>query len=72
MRPENVHLAPEDGASSHVLAVSFLGSVARAQVALPNGGLAVAQMAASDITGLAPGAAVRVSVKPAPVFAVAD
>jgi len=72
VRPENVRLTPEDGAPAHVLAVSFLGSLARAQVALADGGLVVAQMAAADSTGLAPGAAVRVSVNPAPVFAVAD
>ena len=54
------------------LAVSFLGSMCRIQVALPSGELAVAQMAASEFAGLPPGTAVRVAFLPAPVFAVAD
>jgi putative spermidine/putrescine transport system ATP-binding protein len=54
-----------------VVAVSFLGSVSRAQVRLPDGTLVLAQMAASDAAGLHPGAAIRVSVRPSPVFAVA-
>ena len=39
---------------------------------LPDETIVVAQMAASDSTQLIPGAAVRVSVVPAPVFAVAE
>jgi putative spermidine/putrescine transport system ATP-binding protein len=76
VRPESVRLTPEDGVASalgaHVLAVSFLGSVCRAQVQLANGDLIVAQMAAAETAGLAPGSAVRVGVLPAPIFAVAD
>jgi len=71
VRPEAVKLTPEEGAAAHVLAVSFLGSVCRVQVQLPGGELIGGQMAAADVTGLIPGAAVRVSVLPAPVFAVA-
>jgi putative spermidine/putrescine transport system ATP-binding protein len=76
VRPESVRLTPEDAVASalgaHVLAVSFLGSVCRAQVQLANGDLIVAQMAAAETAGLAPGSAVRVGVLPAPIFAVAD
>ena len=54
----------------HVLAVSFLGSLCRVQVQLPDGTLVVAQMAATDVAELAPGTAVRVTVVPSPVFAV--
>ena len=71
VRPEAVELVAEAGSQAHVAAVSFLGSVSRVQVSLPDGVLVVAQMAASDATGIVPGAAVRVSVRPAPVFAVA-
>jgi len=71
VRPEAVKLMPEDGAAARVLAVSFLGSLGRVQVQLPDGGLVVAQVPATDVTGLAPGTAVRVTVVPAPVFAVA-
>ncbi|HEX9044075.1 MAG TPA: ABC transporter ATP-binding protein [Candidatus Limnocylindrales bacterium] len=72
VRPEALRLVPAEGAPAHVLAVSFLGSVCRAQVALPSGELAVAQMSAADASGLAPGTAVRVDVSPVPVFASAD
>ena len=71
VRPEAVKLAPEDGAEAHVLAVSFLGSLGRVQVGLPDGDLLVAQVPATDVVLLAPGTAVRVTVVPAPVFATA-
>ena len=54
----------------HVLAVSFLGSLGRVQVQLPDGTLVVAQVPATDVLELSPGTAVRVTVVPAPVFAV--
>jgi putative spermidine/putrescine transport system ATP-binding protein len=72
VRPENVRLAPAEDARARVLAVSFLGSLCRAQVALADETLVVAQMAAAESSGLYPGATVTVGVVPAPVFAVAD
>jgi len=72
VRPENVRLAAADDGTGRVLAVSFLGSLCRAQVVLPDETIVVAQMAASDSTELMPGSAVRVTVVPAPVFAVAE
>jgi putative spermidine/putrescine transport system ATP-binding protein len=72
VRPESVRLEPEDGAAASVLAVSFLGSLCRAQVRLASDELIVAQMAAAESSGLSPGTAVRVSVLPTPIFAVAD
>ena len=71
VRPEAVKLIPEDGAAARVLAVSFLGSLGRVQVQLPDGDLVVAQVPATDVSGFAPGTSVRVSVVPAPIFAVA-
>jgi len=71
VRPEAVRLIAADGADAHVLAVSFLGSLGRVQVQLPDGDLVVAQVPATDVAGLGPGTAVRVTVVPAPVFAVA-
>jgi putative spermidine/putrescine transport system ATP-binding protein len=71
VRPESVKLAPEDGAAARVLAVSFLGSLGRVQVQLPDGDLVVAQVEAADVSGFTAGTAVRVSVLPAPIFAVA-
>jgi putative spermidine/putrescine transport system ATP-binding protein len=70
VRPEAVKLAPNDDGAAHVLAVSFLGSLGRVQVQLPDDTLVVAQVPASDVIGLAPGTSVTVSVVPAPVFAV--
>jgi putative spermidine/putrescine transport system ATP-binding protein len=70
IRPESIQLTPEPGATAHVLAVSFLGSMCRIQVRLASGELIVAQMAAADVAGLAPGTAVLVGVRPSPVFAV--
>jgi putative spermidine/putrescine transport system ATP-binding protein len=53
-----------------VLAVSFLGSLGRVQVQLPDGTLVIAQVPASDVIGLAPGTSVTVTLVPASVFAV--
>ena len=72
VRPEAVRLEPEPGATAHVLDVSFLGSVCRAQVGLATGELVVAQVSAAEVALLTPGTAVRVSVAPVPVFAAAD
>ena len=72
VRPESVRLTPEADGAARVIAVSFLGSVCRAQVRLPHDEIIVAQMAAAEVAGLAPGTAVRVSILPAPIFAVAD
>ena len=72
VRPENVRLVAADDGTARVVAVSFLGSLCRAQVTLPDGTLVVAQMSASDAKGLFPGATVTVGVVPAPVFAVAE
>ena len=72
VRPENVRIHPSDDGSARVAAVSFLGSMCRAQVTLRDETLVVAQMSAADARGLVPGATVTVGVQPAPVFAVAD
>lgn len=70
VRPENVRVSLAEDGTGRVLAVSFLGSLCRAQVALPDETIVVAQMAASESGGLIPGAAVNVTVAPAPVFVV--
>jgi len=72
VRPENVRLTQAKDGTGRVLAVSFLGSLCRAQVAMRDETIVVAQMAASDSVGLFPGAVVRVGVVPAPVFATTD
>ena len=72
VRPENVRLTADDDGIGRVAAVSFLGSLCRAQVTLPDETLVVAQMSAAESRGLVPGGAVSVTVAPLPVFAVAD
>jgi putative spermidine/putrescine transport system ATP-binding protein len=72
VRPESIRLTPDDNAAAHVVAVSFLGSLCRAQVMLPSEELIVAQMAASEASVLTPGTAVRVEIRPAPVFTVPE
>lgn len=72
VRPEAVRLEPEPGAPAHVLDISFLGSVCRAQIGLATGELVVAQVSAAEVAALTPGTAVRVSVAPVPVFAVSE
>ena len=72
VRPENVRVTAAADGTGRVAAVSFLGSLCRAQVTLPDETLIVAQMSAAESSGLDAGAAVSVSVVPAPVFAVAD
>jgi putative spermidine/putrescine transport system ATP-binding protein len=69
VRPESVGLRPEAGAPNHVVAISFLGSLCRVQVALPNGELVVAQTSAAEGTALSPGTAVQVQISPSAVFA---
>jgi putative spermidine/putrescine transport system ATP-binding protein len=72
VRPENIRVASTPDGSARVAAVSFLGSLCRAQVTLPDETLVVAQMSAAEAGDLQPGTAVRVTVVPSPVFAVAD
>ena len=72
VRPENIRVVATQDGSARVVAVSFLGSLCRAQVTLPDETLVVAQMSASEAGDLQPGTSVRVSVLPSPVFAVAD
>jgi putative spermidine/putrescine transport system ATP-binding protein len=69
VRPESVGLTPEAEAPNHVVAISFLGSLCRVQVALPNGELVVAQTSAAQGTALSPGTAVQVHISPSAVFA---
>lgn len=72
VRPEHVRLAADPQGAGRVLAVSFLGSLCRAQVALPDETIVVAQLSAAEASGLYPGVAVEVSVVPEPVFTVAS
>ena len=69
VRPESVQVTPDPDGGAFVLAASFLGSLCRVQVQLAGGDILLAQVSAAEVTALPPGAAVRVGVAPAPVFA---
>jgi putative spermidine/putrescine transport system ATP-binding protein len=71
VRPEAVRLEATPDAEAHVLAVSFLGSVSRVQVALRSGELVGVQTDAEEAAGLSPGTTVRLTFRPIPVFAIA-
>jgi putative spermidine/putrescine transport system ATP-binding protein len=72
VRPEAIRIVADETADAHVVAISFLGSVCRAQVALPDDTIIFGQLSAAEAEGLAQGTGVRVTVVPSPVFAVAD
>jgi putative spermidine/putrescine transport system ATP-binding protein len=71
VRPEAIRIVPNDAGEARVLAVSFLGSVCRAQVALPDETIVVGQLSAAEAESLAQGTPVQVTIVPSPVFAVA-
>jgi putative spermidine/putrescine transport system ATP-binding protein len=69
VRPEAIKLLPDEDGDARVLAVSFLGSLCRVQVAAPDGTLIVAQTSAQEASGLRPGTSVEVTLHHVPVFA---
>jgi putative spermidine/putrescine transport system ATP-binding protein len=70
VRPEVVELKPDPTAPARVVAVSFLGSIARVQVRLADGTLVLAQVSSSEVWHFKHGDAVRVGLKPTPALAV--
>jgi putative spermidine/putrescine transport system ATP-binding protein len=69
VRPEAIKLLTDEDGDARVLAVSFLGSLCRVQVATPDGTIVVAQTSAQEASALRPGASVAVGLHPVPVFA---
>ena len=69
VRPEAVKLVPDEDGNARVLAVSFLGSLCRVQVAALDGTLVVAQTSAQEASGLRPGTSVMVTFLDMPAFA---
>src|SRR5207342_1848747 len=53
VRPEAVRIATDEGGDARVVAVSFLGSVSRAQVALKDDTIVFGQLSASEAESLA-------------------
>jgi putative spermidine/putrescine transport system ATP-binding protein len=70
VRPEMVELMSDPAGRARVIAASFLGSIARVQVRLPDGTLVLAQVSSADVARFEHGDAVRVGVKPTAALAV--
>jgi putative spermidine/putrescine transport system ATP-binding protein len=70
VRPESVHLSPDDSGPGTVSAVAFLGPVSRASVTLPDGTLVVAQLPSSEAARLTVGQRVTLAVDAVPVLVV--
>lgn len=69
LRPESIDLVPDKQSDSIVLTVSFLGSVCRVIVQLPNKTLLTVQAPSDQISTFSPGSGVGFSFREQPVFA---
>ncbi|GIF62543.1 ABC transporter ATP-binding protein [Asanoa ishikariensis] len=67
VRPESIDLTADPLGDGRVVAVSFLGPLARVTVALPDETLVVAQVSSARLADLPPGTPVRVTLLPIPV-----
>jgi putative spermidine/putrescine transport system ATP-binding protein len=72
VRPESVDVTADPAGAGRVVAVSFLGPLARVTVALPGDTLVVAQVSSARLADLPPGTGVRVTLLPIPVVVSAD
>jgi putative spermidine/putrescine transport system ATP-binding protein len=70
VRPEAVELIHDPAGPDRVVAVTFLGSIARAQVGLADGTVVLAQVPAAAVREFQPGDAVRVGVATTPALAL--
>jgi putative spermidine/putrescine transport system ATP-binding protein len=70
VRPEMVELTPDPAGPDQVVAVSFLGAIARVQIRLADGILVLAQLSSAEVGRFRHGDAVRVELKVAPALAV--
>jgi putative spermidine/putrescine transport system ATP-binding protein len=70
IRPEAIELTADPTGPDRVVAVSFLGSIARVQVRLGDGTLVLAQVSSAEVVRFGQGDTVRIGVKPTPTLAV--
>ena len=70
VRPEALELTADPAGPDRVVAVSFLGSIARIQVRLGDDTLVLAQVSSAEVARFGQGDAVRVGLKPSPVLAL--
>ncbi len=69
LRPESISLVHDASATARVVSSSFLGSLCRVIVELPNGTLVTAQMPSDMVSSFAPGHTVSFRVSEQPIFA---
>jgi putative spermidine/putrescine transport system ATP-binding protein len=72
VRPESVDVTADPAGAGRVVAMSFLGPLARITVALPDDTLVVAQVSSARLADLPSGTGVRVTLLPVPVVVSAD
>jgi putative spermidine/putrescine transport system ATP-binding protein len=70
VRPEAIDLNRDPAGPDRIVAVTFLGSIARVQVRLNDDTLVLAQVTSAEVGSFRPGDAVRVGLKPTPALAV--
>ncbi|MGH6896595.1 MAG: ABC transporter ATP-binding protein [Geminicoccaceae bacterium] len=70
VRPEAIEVNPDALGPDRVVAVSFLGSIARVQVRLADGTLVLAQVSSAEVGRFTHGDPVRVGLKPTPALAI--
>jgi putative spermidine/putrescine transport system ATP-binding protein len=68
IRPEALTVKAHKSGEGRVVATSFLGSICRVMVSMPDGSRINAQMESQDAVGLTPGTAVEVSADKVAVF----
>ena len=68
IRPESLTVKPSKSGDGKVVATSFLGSICRVMVSLPDGTRINAQMESQDAAGLTPGTSVEVTADKVAVF----
>ncbi|MFM8621735.1 MAG: ABC transporter ATP-binding protein [Candidatus Nanopelagicaceae bacterium] len=70
IRPEALTVKSDKNGDGKVVATSFLGSICRVMVSLPNGSRINAQMESQDAAGLTPGTSVEISADNVAVFVI--
>jgi len=71
LRPESIGVRADAAGTGEVVTASFLGSVGRVQVRMPDGGLVLAQVATGEVAQLGTGTRVALDVRPVHALAVA-
>ncbi len=71
VRPESIQITPSPDGTATVAAMSFRGAICLLRIRLAAGDVVLVQVPSSESADVAVGAAVRATMRPAPVLAVA-